>query len=88
MTKKPDEIQATDRFPSPRETEGIVTAVCDFGACRHGDDRPDSVHVRSAKWGTEFFIALPSYEDVHICDGPLCHMNFGPGHLAANRNAA
>lgn len=84
MKKQPQDIKATDRFPSPRETEGFVTAVCDFGKCRHGDDRPDSVHVKSSKWGTEFFIALPP-EPVHVCDGPLCNMNYGPGHLQANQ---
>ena len=64
----PADIVPGTRFQSPREDEGVVTAVCSFGDCRHGHDRPDSVHVRgSYSWGvSDFFIALISYEELEV----------------------
>ena len=55
-------------FPSPREDEGFVVAVCDFGRCDHGHERPDSVHVRMVTTKAEFFIALPPYYPMHVCN--------------------
>lgn len=68
-SKRTSEIAAGDRFPSPREYEGVVVAVCDYGRCDL-DDRPQSVHVRDADGG-EFFIALPD-DVVHVCDDATC----------------
>lgn len=83
MKKQAQDIVAGDVFPSPREEEGIVTAVCGYGACTHERGRDMSVHVRSSKHRSEFFIALPN-EEAHICD-KVCAVNYGPGHSEANR---
>ena len=65
----PTELTTGVRFRSPRETEGNVTVVCDYGKCEH-DNRPESVHVRGVydtRFGptvSEFFIALPASWDI------------------------
>lgn len=69
MLKDTDKLVAGDRFPSPREEEGVVTAVCDFGNCIHQGDRPDSIHVRDNRGG-QFFIALPP-DIAHVCSPEL-----------------
>jgi hypothetical protein len=66
MYKQNSDLKAGDKFLSPRKEEGLVTAQCDFGKCVHGDDRPDSIHVRGVydtifgPTRSEFFIALPT----------------------------
>lgn len=64
---KPSDLIPGQTFPSPREEEGIVIARCAYGACEHGHDRPQSVHVRDTR-GSEFFIALPDQDGFHVCD--------------------
>lgn len=71
MIKQARDIKAGDLFPSPREDEGTVRALENYGACIM-DDRPDSVLVESLRWRTTFFIALASSENLHICDNDFC----------------
>lgn len=62
----PRSIVKGTKFISPRKSEGLVTAVCDYGACRHDTSRPESVHVRGVydtSFGptrSEFFINFPA----------------------------
>lgn len=60
----PTELTAGTYFQSPREEEGMVRVVCDYGKCGH-DNRPESVHVLGGPYGkyrawSDFFIALPA----------------------------
>lgn len=49
-------IKEGDRFDSPRESEGRVEAIEDFGECKF-DQRPGSVAVRQVGREPGFFIA-------------------------------
>lgn len=49
-------IKKGDQFDSPRESEGRVEAIEDFGACDF-DQRPGSVAVRQVGRAPGFFIA-------------------------------
>lgn len=87
MIKFAREVQAGDKFPSPRTEEGVVTARCDFGRCDQ-DNRPDSVHVRDSR-GSEFFIALIRNEELHVCDDECPNPILDEGiaeHLESNRH--
>ena len=61
----PTELVPGVKFYSPREDEGLVSVICEYGKCSHSSGRPESVHVggyvgEERKHWSEWFIALPS----------------------------
>jgi hypothetical protein len=68
----PNELTKGTKFHSPRKSEGIVVAVCDYGKCVHDKSRDESVHVRGSYWSelfqsweeTQFFVNLPRNYDI------------------------
>jgi hypothetical protein len=58
---KAQSLEPGDQFRTIRE--GLVEVICGYGACSH-DDRPQSIHVSSSAWGTQFFIAMREDQEV------------------------
>jgi hypothetical protein len=69
-TKLYGDLQPGDRFYSPRKDEGVVTVVCSPGTCTHDVRDMFSCHVRSATFGTEFFVLHYPDEPVELYQDP------------------
>lgn len=54
-------LRKGDRFQSPRTSEGVVTALYDYGDTSIADPRPDSIAVTD---GTCSFFVACSYDDL------------------------